>query len=84
MEKINSITKEIEDYEHSFYCDECGEYLGTTEEYDDGWYDTLGEFELSFNIDGWYKVNKCLCDDCADKFLSNLKNHLESIGFKKE
>lgn len=84
MEKTNCTTKEIENYEHSFYCDECGEYLGTSEEYDDGWYECLGEFELSFYIDGWYRVEKCLCEDCAQKFLSNLKNHLEDMGFKRD
>lgn len=84
MEKINAITKEVEDYERLFYCDECGEYLGMSEEYDDGWYERLGEFELSFYINGWYRVKKCLCHDCAEEFLSNLKNHLENIGFKRD
>lgn len=85
MEKINSKIKKVKDYEHLFYCDECGEYLGTSAEYDDGWYERLGEVKFSVYIDGdWYKVNKCLCDDCADKFFSNLKTHLKSIGFEKE
>ena len=84
MDKIKATTKKVEGYEHSFYCDECNEYLGTTEEYDDGWYEELGEFELSFYIDDWYRVKKCLCHNCTVNFLSNLKNHLENIGFKRD
>lgn len=84
MEKVEYIEQTVETAEHSFYCDECGKYLGMSEEYDDGWYEKLGEFELSFYINGWYRVKKCLCHDCADNFLSNLKDFLTSIGFKKD
>ena len=84
MEKTNYKSKTVKATEHSFYCDECNEYLGTTEEYDDGWYEALGDFELSFYIDDWYRVKKCLCKDCANKYLSNLKNSLIILGFEKE
>lgn len=84
MEKVEYIEQAVETAEHSFYCDECNKYLGTIKEYDDGWYETLGEFELSFYIDGyWYEVKKCLCHDCANNFLSNLKNSLKDMRFKK-
>ena len=83
MEKVEYIERTVKDAKHSFYCDECNKYLGTTEEYDDGWYDTLGNLELSFYIDAPYKVKKCLCHDCTNNFLSNLKDSLKAIGFKK-
>ena len=50
MEKAKEIIREIKTYEHSFYCDECNKYLGTSQEYDDGWYEDIGEFELKFYI----------------------------------
>ena len=84
MEKTETKTLEVERCEHSFYCDECGKYIGTSEEYEDGWYDELGDFELSFYIDDWYRVHKCLCSNCAKKFLSNLKNCLKDIGFERD
>ena len=83
MEKIEMVTYTTERPEHHFYCDDCGDWIGVSEEYDDGWYAELGEFELDFYINGWYRIKKCLCHDCAKGFLSNLKNHLEDIGFKR-
>lgn len=26
---------------HKFYCDDCGTYLGESDEYEDGWYEEL-------------------------------------------
>ena len=69
--------------DHIFYCDECGAYIGKSREYDDGWYDTLGEVEFSFYIDRWYRVKKCLCGNCAAKFIENLKATLKDFGFKE-
>ena len=84
MEKAKEIIREIKTYEHSFYCDECNKYLGTSQEYDDGWYEDIGEFELKFYIDSWYCINKCLCDDCRKSFIENLKVTLKNIGFEKD
>lgn len=84
MEKVKYTERIVESAEHSFYCDECGEYLGTSEECDDGWYKRLGEFELSFYVNDWYRVKKCLCNNCADNFLTNLQNSLKNMGFKKD
>ena len=83
MEKVKETIKKVKQYEHSFYCDDCGKYLGTSQEYDDGWYEEFGEFELKFHIDGWYRINKCLCDDCRKKFIENLKVALKNLGFNK-
>lgn len=86
MEKIKEITKKVEKYEHSFYCDECDKYLGTSEEYDDGWYEKHGEFELKFyvNGNGWYRVEKCLCGDCIKKFINKVELNLINMGFVKD
>lgn len=84
MEKIKETVKEVKDTEHFFYCDECGKYLGSSKEYDDGWYQKLGEFELKIYIDNWYRLKKCLCDDCKYRILENLKIDLGVLGFKKE
>lgn len=84
MERLES--KETTTYYHTFYCDECGKELGTSEEYDDGYYDEYGSFELSFNLedDGWYRVKKCLCEECKEKYLANLIDTLKKYGFEKE
>lgn len=83
MEKSKEIIKEIKTYEHSFYCDECGKYLGTSQEYDDGWYKDIGEFEMKFYIDEWYTVRKHLCDECRKNFMEDLKANLINMKFEK-
>lgn len=56
MEKTEREIKTIEKYKHHFYCDSCSEFLGTVEEYEDGWYQNLGEFELKFFVaNKWYR-----------------------------
>lgn len=83
MEKI--IIRKKEEYVHHFYCDECNKYLGNTEEYDDGYYPSLGEFKLAFHLPGgWYKVEKCVCDECKEKYLSRLENVLKDLEFIKK
>lgn len=84
MEKTREVIKSLKNIEHSFYCDECGKHLGTVTECDDGWYQELGELELKIYIDGWYRLKKCLCDDCRYRILENLKTDLCVMGFKKE
>ena len=84
MEKTIKEMVQVEKARHEFYCDECNKYLGTSEEYDDGWYKDIGQFELKIYIDGWYYVDKCLCDDCKKSFIENLKVTLKNIGFEKE
>lgn len=85
MEKIEVKIKTIEEATHYFYCDDCNKHLGETHEYEDGWYQNLGEFELKIYMpDGWYKINKCLCDDCRNKFLKEVEQKIIELGFKKE
>ena len=84
MEKILKTTKYVEDNKHEFYCDKCGKYLGASHEYDDGWYERIGEFELKFYVDDWYRIKKCLCDDCRERFINNVKWNLTNMGFEKD
>lgn len=84
MEKTVFEIREVKQAIHSFYCDHCGIELGSVEEYEDGYYPTLGGFELNWRTpNGWYRLNKCLCDTCRDKYLSDIYSALENAGFKK-
>ena len=47
MEKVQKYNVTFERTMHHFWCDECGEYLGVTEEYGDGYalyISDIGEF----------------------------------------
>lgn len=85
MEKIETKNRQIEDRTHHFYCDDCGAHIGSSEEYQDGYYEELGEFELKILMPrGWYKLEKCLCKTCIEKFLDTAYAVLEVIGFKPD
>lgn len=83
MEKVETKIIQTEDRRHHFYCDNCGRYLGNTVEHWDGYYAELGKFELQMYVPrGWYKLKKCFCNNCKDKFLDNVYASLETAGFK--
>lgn len=83
MEKSETKIRKKEETIHHFYCDGCNKYLGETEEYDDGWYTKLGEFELKFYVaPGWYEIDKCFCDKCRENFINKVKNTLIDLGFE--
>ena len=85
MEKIETKTRQIEDYTHHFYCDDCGIHIGSSEEYYDGYYQELGGFGLKILMPrGWYKLEKCLCEKCKEKFLDKAYASLELVGFKPD
>lgn len=81
MERIKKIKTTKNMYE--YYCDNCGKLIGTSLEYDDGWVEPLGEFVQEVNIDGWYKLEKCLCDECARKETERIIKTLKCLGFKE-
>ena len=82
MHKTENKTRTITTTTHHFYCDDCGAYLGSSEEYDDGYYDERGAFGLSFNLNSnWYHVNKIFCDKCKQNYLIEVKEALENLGF---
>lgn len=86
MDKTEIKTKVTTETIHSFYCDNCGRFIGSTQEYDDGWYKELGEFILKFYMPskGWYVFNKCFCDKCQQSYLKQLENNLVELGFVSE
>ena len=85
MEKVERVPKTTYRDVHYFYCDDCGTYLGATEEYDDGWYGEKGKFELSFCVSSrWYRMNKQLCDECREKVLSKVADNLIQLGFENK
>ena len=69
--------------EHEFYCDKCGKYLGTSTEYEDGYYEEIGEFNLQLHVSNWYGLHKHFCDDCRKEFVNNLIKVLTDMGFEK-
>lgn len=85
MEKIETIITTIEKNYHQFYCDECGSFIGESFEYEDGYYQEQGEYTIKTFIeakDTWFKLRKCYCDKCKDKFTNNFVEILENLGFK--
>ena len=71
---------------HEIYCDDCGKYLGTSEEYEDGYYEEDGKFEMGVYIPEycWYHINKCFCEECKEKFVSKFRNTILELGFKQD
>lgn len=85
MEKITS--KEVKSIlnTHNFYCDMCEKHLGSTEEYDDGYYATIGDYDLNFNVNSeWYNLHCNLCFECRAKKRQEIIDTLLSMGFVKE
>ena len=84
MEQVKITPKYCEERTHWFYCDECGKYLGESHEYDDGWYETFGKFELSIYMDRKYNLHKYLCEICKHKLMLEIEENLRRLGFKTE
>lgn len=82
MEKITTTTETITKNVHEFYCDECGVFIGTSEEYPNGGYERLGVYELNvLTPNGLFKYyDKCLCDTCKESFPIKVAEALEAIG----
>ena len=85
MHKTTTVKREIEDTIHEFYCDECNEFLGKSTEYDDGYYDEFGEYEIKFFLDStksWYYLRKHLCKQCKRIIDLKVVSELKKLGFK--
>jgi len=80
MEKINYVEKTEVVTMHEFYCDECGCLLGSSEEWDDGYYEEIGEVSWSF---GNFEKNGHYCDKCKEKVWNKLKKTLKGLGFEE-
>lgn len=84
MEKTRITHEIIEHIEHDFYCDECNKFLGTSRELHDGYYSELGHYERQFYLNGWYKIDTTLCEECSEKKTNQIVKALTELGFKKE
>lgn len=85
MEKVEEKTIEVERKIHKFYCDKCGEYLGESEEYDDGYYENFGYIAERIVVNGTpYCYRGHLCNKCREEHYKELSNFLETIGFVKK
>lgn len=85
MQKFKKKKKTVNVIE--FYCDDCGKFLGQSEEYDDGYIPEIGEYKEEFYLhefNGWYRINKTLCDECKDKLLAKIDAELRNLGFKPD
>ena len=82
MEKTIKEIVKIEETRHEFYCDGCNQYLGTSYEYDDGWYDRINEYELKLYVNGWIHINKCFCAMCKYELVEKIRKNLFDIGFE--
>jgi hypothetical protein len=87
MEKIieNKVklikTKKI----HDFYCDDCGTFIESCTEYDDGYVANDCDFvHKVFVDDKWYILRKQLCYKCKEITFNKIKAALIDLGYKKE
>lgn len=93
MDKVEVITVTKQERMHTFYCDECGEFIQNQLEYDDGWTPEPSGFEAKLCIENdwkrprktWYIYKKRhLCEECKEYVWINLINNLQAIGFEVE
>ncbi len=70
---------------HEFYCDDCGCLVGTSHEYEDGYYEQPGRCVYKVYLGGnWLIKEATFCDDCGNKFEHALKSTLINLGFGRE
>lgn len=80
-QKVNKIEKD--EITHEFYCDDCGKYIDQSIEWEDGYYESYGDYEQQMFFKGsWWRLEKCLCDDCKNKYDEKITTMLKEIGFK--
>ena len=86
MEKEEYKKVEKQECIHHFYCDCCEKHLGSSEEYEDGYYERFGVYHKHFFLDGvgWLNLDKCLCEECAEKFDAKILECLKELGFEEE
>ena len=86
MEKVYTTEK----CTHMFYCDNCGKELGSSHEYDDGWFQEIGEYTQTIfidgdeNIRGRYTLKANYCPTCKAVITGAIVDELKILGFDKE
>lgn len=86
MEKVINEEVVTQQITHEFYCDKCGKLIGSSKEWDDGYYEELGLYNQSINVtnDGWYKFSGHYCIDCKTAKKVEFMKLLFDFGFEKE
>ena len=59
---------------HKFYCDQCGEFLIETPEYDDGWYPEPEPFYWKR-----HKLKGHYCKKCGEKAVKEIEDLLKGV-----
>ena len=84
MERESTQTITREQRVHEFICDSCGETIGTSVEFDDGVYQTLGAYNQAVCINGiWYKLHANYCNECARNKTAAILEALDDLGFER-
>lgn len=88
MEKVEE--REVKLKYHEFYCDGCGDYLGTSVEWENEHYRNPYKFDTLYintgNLFGRsanFELDGVFCEKCRDKKFNWLKGQLKKIGFKE-
>lgn len=76
MDKVDKIMSVMETNIHTFYCDECGEFLMKSTEYDDGYYERPEEFHCAGIILMGYH-----CKKCGEEKVQKATEMLKELGF---
>lgn len=83
--KIVQKTMEVEKYD--FFCDLCGNYIGSSEEYDDGYCPDPPEvkrLDISIFVFGkWLGYKKILCKNCFLAEETEIMHGLKTLGFEE-
>lgn len=81
MDQVESKQITKTEITHKFYCDNCNKFLGSSIEYDDGYYDSYGEYNQEFILHGigHFYISCCLCDKCKDSYNNDLKSQLITV-----
>jgi len=86
MDQVKVITVTKQERMHTFFCDECGQFIQNQLEYDDGWVPEPPGFEAKLRIGKtWYVYKReHLCAECEEAVWLQLVDKLKAIGFEVE
>lgn len=84
-DKIIPIKRTITENKHQLFYDECGQFIGESYEYDDGYYQEFGNYtpDVEINHVG-YSLGKLLCDKCEEKAERELLQAIKQLCYKRE
>ena len=85
MEKRVEVEITEIEFEHEFYCDKCGTFLGKSEEYDDGYYAEIGQHCWEYRHGDIQLIKEGqFCETCYKEINSHINSTLEQLGFLPE